>query len=354
MSLEFETELPALSALLQAFASGALSWPATGQVAFLRAQIGPTLKNWLIDPAHGNLLVQQTDKACHTALQQAGLAVTEQLEGRYPLILLLPPRNRDEARALLAQAVTHLLPEGLLVCAQANNEGGRSGEADLQRLLGRVDSLSKHKCRVYWARLAASEAGLDTGLHADWLALDQPRQLAEGAYWTRPGLFAWDRVDKASALLARHLPEQLTGCGADLGAGFGYLASVLVRRCPAVSRLDLYEVERRALDMARRNLDFCADHLPLNFYWHDVSQGLCPGSRYDFIVSNPPFHQGRADRPQLGQAFLRAAAAALEPGGELWLVANRHLPYEASLKRDFRQQREVISEQGFKVIVAKR
>lgn len=354
MSSFTETESPALAALLHAFAAGILPWPDTGKVAFLRAQSGASLENWRLEPGHANLVAQQTDKAQYSALQQAGFAVTEQLEGRFPLVLLLPPRNRDEARALMAQAVTRLLPDGLLVCAQANNEGGRSGEADLQRLLAGVDSLSKHKCRVYWARLTASKTGLDADLHADWLALDRPRQLADSAYWSRPGLFAWDRIDAASALLARHLPERLAGCGADLGAGSGYLASVVARRCPAVGRLDLYEVEMRALELARRNLEFCRERVKLNFHWHDVTQGLGPGAGYDFIVSNPPFHRGRKDAPQLGQAFLRAAAAALHPGGELWLVANRHLPYEDCLKRHFRQQREVACEQGFKVMAAQR
>lgn len=86
-------------------------------------------------------------------------------------------------------------------------------------------------------------------------------------------------------------------------------------------------------------------------HWHDVTRGL--PHRYDAIVSNPPFHQGRADLPALGQAFITSAADALGPQGRLWLVANRHLPYEALLNKRFGSVRLVATQDGFKIIEAR-
>ena len=40
--------------------------------------------------------------------------------------------------------------------------------------------------------------------------------------WSQPGVFAWDRIDPGSALLAEHLPA-MKGEGVDLGAGSGEL-----------------------------------------------------------------------------------------------------------------------------------
>jgi 16S rRNA (guanine1207-N2)-methyltransferase len=74
--------------------------------------------------------------------------------------------------------------------------------------------------------------------------------------------------------------------------------------------------------------------------------------RYDAIVSTPPFHQGRADLPELGRAFITSAADALVPEGSLWLVANRHLPYEAILAARFLHVTGVTTQDGFKVIEA--
>jgi len=72
-------------------------------------------------------------------------------------------------------------------------------------------------------------------------------------------------------------------------------------------------------------------------------------------VTNPPFHGGsRHDRPDIGRRFISAAAAALRPGGTLWLVANRHLPYEAILDASFGHVRTLTQAGGFKIVVATR
>ena len=57
-------------------------------------------------------------------------------------------------------------------------------------------------------------------------------------------------------------------------------------------------------------------------------------------------------RTRIGRAFIAAAAAALKPGGRLWLVANRHLPYEQALARGFGEVRKLADAGGFKVIHA--
>jgi 16S rRNA (guanine1207-N2)-methyltransferase len=85
-------------------------------------------------------------------------------------------------------------------------------------------------------------------------------------------------------------------------------------------------------------------------HWHDVAAGV--PARFDVIVSNPPIHQGRAEQPALGRRFIEVAADALEPAGQLWLVANRHLPYEATLAARFDQVRTVVDRHGYKVMHA--
>ena len=56
----------------------------------------------------------------------------------------------------------------------------------------------------------------------------------------------------------------------------------------------------------------------------------------------------------LGVAFIRAAAGMLTPSGQLWLVANRHLPYEKAMETLFRDVAEIGGTAGFKVLRALR
>ncbi|WP_210399062.1 class I SAM-dependent methyltransferase [Steroidobacter denitrificans] len=269
--------------------------------------------------------------------------------GGYALVLVLPPRQRDEARTLLARAVMAAAPGGRVLACASNNEGARSVQADLERLAGPVEVMVKNKCRVFWS--GPLQGAADPMLAQAWVRLDAPRRIAGGRYVSRPGLFAWDRIDPASALLGSLLPLDLAGHAADLGAGHGYLSVQLLERCPGIEALDVIDAERRALDLARVNLAPFQARIAIDFLWHDVMAGLA--RRYDVIVTNPPFHAQRgADRPDIGRRFLAAAAQALAGGGRLWLVANRHLPYEAELARGFAAVHTIAQAGGFKVIEA--
>jgi 16S rRNA (guanine1207-N2)-methyltransferase len=335
-----------LDALFLPFADGVLHLPADGNVLFLRARNSFRLR----EVARPGWLCEQSFKPFADALQRDGFHVAEPADdARFKLVLLLPPRQRDEARAWFAKAVRHA-EGGMVVACVPNAEGAKSAQADLAALLGSVSHLSKHKCRVFWG----SSETRDDALLQSWLALDRPQKNAAG-YMSRPGLFAWDRVDSASALLAAHLPDDLHGRVADFGAGYGYLAAQLIARCPGITALDLYEAEARALEPARINLEQAMrEHqreLAVGVQWHDVTTGVA--QRYDAVVCNPPFHQGRADLPELGRAFIAQAARALLPHGRLLLVANRHLPYEATLAAHFEQVRTLVIQDGFKVIEAK-
>lgn len=336
----------ALETLFLPFSDGRLSWP-TGGAVFLRARDGWPLHQ---QPLPG-LVCEQSFKPEADALSQAGFAVNvEDRAGTYELVLILPPRQRDEARALMARAAAMTKPGGRIIAAQSNDEGARSSESDLARLAGEVESMSKNKCRVFWT---ASLARLDATLVAAWQQLDAVRPIAGGRFVSRPGIFAWDRIDVASALLAEHLPPKLAGRAADLGAGFGYLAAELLTRCPGITTLDVYEAENRALELARVNLQSFEARVALNYHWHDVSVGL--PDAYDVIVTNPPFHAQRGiDRPDIGRRFITVAAESLRPGGTLWLVANRHLPYETVLSGNFPVVRTIVQKHGYKIIEAVR
>ncbi len=332
---------PVLDTLCLPIEDGTIALPHAGPALFLRARTGDALRRL---PRDG-FLCQQSFKPAHDALVRDGFAVGEGGE-TCDLAMVLPPRQREEGRALLVRAVRSTRDGGIVMAAASNLEGAKTVEGDLKRLAGHVTAVSKNKCRVFWARIEAGR--LDTALADTWEAQDAPRRVADGLFLSRPGLFAWDHVDAGSRLLIDTLPPGLKGCAADLGAGFGYLSHEILTRYAGIAHLDVIEAEFRALDMARRNLSPFGDRA--SGYWLDAT-GPLPGA-YDLIVSNPPFHIDRQDRHDLGQAFIRSAARALAPGGSFWMVANRHLPYEDTLKAVFRSVETAAQTSAFKVFRA--
>ena len=314
-----------------------------GKTLFLRARFSAELQHI------PGLLCVQNFKPWADTLQANGFSVQPQLPinaGKFQRILLIPARQRQENRALIAQAALSLAPGGIMITAQQNTEGAKSLQSDCEALLGQVRCESKAKCRVIWAGASA----LNVELAQAWTQLDAIQPIVDGEFLSRPGVFAWDRIDAGSSLLAEHLPDDLVGHGADLGCGYGFLSVRALQRNPAITQMECFEADYRALELATKNLAQFGARAS-GFHWHDVTQGLAQ-NEFDFILSNPPFHVGRADLPDLGLSFIASASAALRVGGRFIMVANQHLAYEAALKQKFSHGQTLVQDRGFKVIEA--
>ncbi|HAO35227.1 MAG TPA: 16S rRNA methyltransferase, partial [Hyphomonas sp.] len=175
-------------------------------------------------------------------------------------------------------------------------------------------------------------------------------QEMEAGVWSRPGLFSWNRIDAGSELLADSVPENIRGRGADFGAGQGFLSREILQHCRHVEHMTLLEAEHRALPCIAQTLSGFENW---DMKWADATKE--GGSTlYDFIVMNPPFHVGRADAASLGQDFIRSAAKALRGSGQLWLVANRHLPYEEVLGECFKTFEMLEDSGGYKILRAEK
>ncbi|MEQ9506334.1 MAG: methyltransferase [Hyphomonas sp.] len=333
--------------LLLALEGETVPLPASGPILVLNAEPGP----WLMQLPKDRLVCRTTFKPSHEALKAAGFNVLPVDSVDLPdamLTIVVPPRQRDQARALYARALLAAPEGGYVLASLPNNLGGKTGEKQLAEIAGDAASLSKHKCRAFWTQ--KHSALVNTELAEDWIAEDAAREIEPGLF-SRPGLFSWDRVDPGSELLADSVPEQTKGIGADLGGGYGFLSREILAHCPAVERIDLYEAEYRAISCIHETLAPFDGRYKAQ--WADVLNDL-PEKAYDFVLMNPPFHTGRADNSALGRGFIRAAARTLKPGGTLWLVANRHLPYEAELASCFKAHEMLEDEAGYKVIRAER
>lgn len=264
-------------------------------------------------------------------------------EGALAGVTLLAPPGTVERRYAMAQSLRALSPEGLLTIAALKDKGGSRLRKELEAFGCTVNEESRRHHRICTVRRPATPVGLDEAI------ADGAPRFHEGLNaWTQPGVFSWDRVDPGSALLVKTLTP-LAGKGADFGAGIGFLSKAALA-CPKVESLLLIDSDRRAIDAARRNID----DPRATFAWADVrAAGIEPGS-LDFAIMNPPFHDGGAEDKQLGQTFIRQAANALRRSGTLWIVANRHLPYEKVLAEVFKVSPSRADIAGYKVFEARK
>ncbi|MEW9806246.1 class I SAM-dependent methyltransferase [Mesorhizobium marinum] len=332
-----------LATLFHPFETGDLALPRQGTRAlFLGAEPGFRLPEGF----GAQLALVQGFRPHVLGLEAAGHRVTHEVEGDgYDLALVLAGRHRGQNEGRIAEAVESTVPGGLIVVAGSTDDGIGSLRKRVAKLVDVEGALPKHHGVVFWFRRPDDPSAL--------VALRPAPTLVDGRFRTAPGMFSHDRVDAGSRLLAQCLPDAAKGAAADFCSGWGYLAAELAAHTAGLASIDLYEADRASLQAAEANLNALAARPAFDFFWCDLASEKVE-RRYDLIVMNPPFHQGRASEPGIGQAMIKAAALALKPGGQLLMVANRGLPYAQPLKDAFKDVRELRSEGGFRVFAARK
>jgi len=267
----------------------------------------------------------------HAAWAARGREVARDLGANHDGAVVFLPRSKVLARDMIARAVG--LGGPVLV------DGAKTDGVDslwrAARKLGEVsEAFSKAHGKVF---------RIDGGEFDQW-RLPEVSVVADG-WKTAPGVFSAEGPDPGSELLAAALPGKMKGRVADLGAGWGYLSAAVLQR-EGVESVELVEAEWAALEAARANIP---DPRAL-FTWGDGTSPL--DEPVDHVVMNPPFHPTRAADPALGADFIAAAAASLKPSGKLWMVANRHLPYESALRSAFREVEEIGGDNRYKLFAA--
>ena len=308
-----------------------LSLPAEGRILLIGA--APDLPLDGLDPARCQIV--QRFYPDHATWTRRGLITLTDPDGPCSVAHVTLPRARDQAQSRVAMA-----------CAAATDlvaiEGAKSDGIDslLKAIKQRVPILGQvAKAHGKLAWIAPTDA------FADWA--QGPSQRPDGV-WTAPGVFSADGMDPASSALADALPHKLGARVAALGAGWGALAPAVLAR-EGVKECHLVEADLTALDCTRLNVTDAR----VTLHWADVPSWEAPAA-LDSVVMNPPFHVGRKADPALGQAFIASAARLLAPAGRLFMVANRHLPYESALTALFAQVDDIGGDSRFKLFAAAR
>lgn len=319
--------------LALALDGGGLALPDDGVIAVFKP---PQDAELYVLPLERCLVIEGFKPAYDAWLARGFDCVTE-LNRTVCAAIVCLPRAKAEARALIAEAMEK--SEGPLVIDGQKTDGVDSLLREIRKRVAVSGPISKAHGKLFWCAESA------TCLFDDWRA---GPALTGGGFWTAPGVFSADTIDPASDLLAAGLPESLGKEIADFGAGWGFLSAHILTRAE-VSTVHLVEAEHMALECARRNV---TDTRAV-FHWADATTWT-PEKKLDAVIMNPPFHIARAADPTLGQAFVQAAARALSPSGQLWMVANRHLPYEQTLMSHFANVFEVGGDARFKLLHATR
>lgn len=165
---------------------------------------------------------------------------------------------------------------------------------------------------------------------------------------TPPGVFARNNIDIGSQVLIPHLRQINHGTVCDLGCGNGLLSLIMKKQRPELTVIatdDSWLAQQTTVYNAQNN------NLAIRAYHGNALEAI--RDPLDWVVCNPPYHDGHKELTNIAINMFEQAAAKLKPDGGLLVVANRHLPYLKPLRNNFAQVKVTEQTSKFSVYLCK-
>jgi 23S rRNA (guanine1835-N2)-methyltransferase len=179
------------------------------------------------------------------------------------------------------------------------------------------------------------------------------------------GVFSGERLDLGARFFLRNLPWELgQSPGApsrdktvraptrivDLGCGNGVLGLAAALAQPG-AEVTFVDESYQAIASAKATMAANGLTSRTRFLVQDGLTDTPPDS-VDLVLNNPPFHTHQTTTDETAWRMFTGSRSALRPGGELWVVGNRHLQYHAKLRRLFGNCEVVAGDAKFVVLRA--
>lgn len=285
--------------------------------------------------------------AVHSAFQKSGFntqSVTELPTNKFEQIYIFLPKAKARLKYIIDYACNCLTENGDLYFIGENKGGIKSLAKNIKHDFTNVTKLTSGK---HSAIITASEPTNVTTFDLDSYYINQENDLGLNLK-ALPGVFSQNSLDKGTQVLLDNLPRKIKGRILDFGCGAGVIGGYISQNIE-FEEIEMLDDDFLAVKSCQKNIE--DNKIP---YTECVaSNGLEKADkqeRYNWIISNPPFHQGVKTHYNVTEMFLNQAKDYLKLSGKLLIVANEFLNYEVTLKEHFKGITVLKNERGFKVI----
>ena len=296
-----------------------------------------------IDCYHTNYAEYNISQTLNTSRVTSHFCVEYVTKIKHDLAIIHFPKSKAELSFTLAMLADAMTSDATIIIVGENKGGIKSVEKlgkDFFDFCNKVDS-ARH-CLMYVGKFKAALAPFNLQKFYNYYQLQVQDKTLEIA--ALPGVFSQKSLDKGTEVLLEHLPEAITGKVLDFGCGAGVIAAYIGIIYPQ-TKLSLVDVSALALHSAKTTLtlnNLTGQYIPSNSL-SDIHE------QYDFVISNPPFHQGLKTHYAATEQFLGKIKQHLTSTGSITVVANSFLKYLPIMENAIGKTKTLAIKQGFAV-----
>ncbi|HKK55484.1 class I SAM-dependent methyltransferase [Marinobacter sp.] len=249
-------------------------------------------------------------------------------------VVIFVPKSRAEMSMRLALARSLTRKNGRVIVVGEKKEGIAGAVRQLRELFPQSEKIdSVRHCQVWQADTLPPSPAFWVSDWLQWHGVEHGSIRLDVA--ALPGIFSDGELDAGTAMLLDTLGRIPLDSGRilDFGCGAGVIGCwwqrLQAQRGDPISSVDGVDAQFQAVACARATYNRAGAEGNII-----ASDGLANvEGQYQSVVTNPPFHSGIRTDTSVTERFLQGINRHLVKGGELRLVANRFLPYQALIRQ---------------------
>ncbi len=262
-----------------------------------------------------------------------------------PIVLIRIPQSLAALEDTLIRLKPNLTEETLVIGCAMVKQIHKSTLELFERIIGPTrTSLAQKKARLIFSQPDPTRPITDNPYPSSYALEGSACRI-----YNHAAVFCREKLDIGTRLFLQHLPSGLGESHiVDLGCGNGVVGLQAAINNPDAEVLFTDE-SFTAVASARMTFEHSGLANQSHYRVGDTLAGVAASTK-DLILCNPPFHQQTVVGDAIAWRMLKTAKDALKPGGEFWLVGNRHLKYHQKMKYLFGNLKQVASNPKFVVL----
>ena len=272
-----------------------------------------------------------------------------QLKNSPQKILYRISKEKPLVHFLINQAKELLNSDGTFITSGLKNEGIKTYGDKISKALKATGKLKKHGnayCGEYKFSNETSEI-LDDQNYAEI----QKLETQENTFYSKPGVFGWDKIDQGTSLLLQSFEtlqsekENANKTLLDLGCGYGLIGLSIDKY--GFESITATDNNAAALLCAKKNASLM--QTPVQVIASNCADTI--SDTFDIVLCNPPFHRGFQHHQDLTALFLQQASKRLKPKSIALFVVNSFIDIENTAKEFFTTIEVKDKNKSFKVLL---